>query len=158
MPTLGKRRRSCKTLLMLLAQAYSPDAWHVIHRGHGTNDEGFRQAAANRRRDDGRRGRPDLSGCVLSLVKTISERRELFADAGVKTAAAYRRARNAVLPQFIKVVNRRIFYSPELLSGGNELLEFILREGGNLGITFVLTSNRISGHIQESMQQYRQPQ
>lgn len=141
MPGLGKTT-FVQTLLMSLAQAYSPDAWHgyIVDMGRMMRDfaklpqiGGVMMAEEDDR----------IKRLFLFLVKTISERKELFADAGVKTAAAYRRARNAVLPQFIVVIdgylNFRNSYPEE-----NELLEFILREGGNLGITFVLTSNRIS--------------
>ncbi|MDR0266677.1 type VII secretion protein EssC [Paenibacillus sp.] len=141
MPGLGKTT-FVQTLLMSLAQSYSPLAWngYIVDMGRMMRDFA---------------GLPQIGGVMLAeeddrikrlfrfLVKTVSVRKELFADAGVKTAAAYRRSQAGVLPQVLVVVdgylNFRNSYPEE-----NEMLEFILRESGNLGITFVITSNRIS--------------
>ncbi|BFH63742.1 type VII secretion protein EssC [Paenibacillus azoreducens] len=141
MPGLGKTT-FVQTLLMSLALRYPPQAWYgyIVDMGRMMRDFA---------------GLPHIGGVMMAeeddrikrlfrfLMKTVSVRKEMFAETGVKTAAAYRRSQAGPLPEMLIVIdgylNFRNSYPDE-----NEMLEFILREGGNLGITFVITSNRIS--------------
>ncbi|MGN7356133.1 type VII secretion protein EssC [Paenibacillus sp. SAF-054] len=141
MPGLGKTT-FVQTLLMSLASRFSPQAWngYIVDMGRMMRDFA---------------GLPQIGGVMMAeeddrikrlfrfLVKTVSRRKELFAEAGVKTAVAYRRAQTAELPQILVVIDGYLNFRNSFPEE-NEMLEFIMREGGNLGITFVITSNRIS--------------
>ncbi|MEC0240407.1 type VII secretion protein EssC [Paenibacillus dokdonensis] len=141
MPGLGKTTFT-QTLLMSLAGRYSPLAWngYIVDMGRMMRDF---------------TGLPHIGGVMMAeeddrikrlfrfLVKTVSRRKEMFADVGVKTAAAYRRSQMTVLPQLLVIIDGYLNFRNSFPEE-NEMLEFILREGGNLGITFMITSNRIS--------------
>ncbi|MWV43426.1 type VII secretion protein EssC [Paenibacillus sp. HJL G12] len=141
MPGLGKTT-FVQTLLMSLAGSYSPLAWHgyIVDMGRMMRDF---------------TGLPHIGGVMMAeeddrikrlfrfLVKTVSRRKEMFAEAGVKTAAAYRRSQTSLLPQVIVVIDGYLNFRNSFPEE-NDMLEYILREGGNLGITFMITSNRIS--------------
>ena len=77
------------------------------------------------------------------LAKTAAVRKDMIAEAGVKTVASYRRGSTETVPQLVVVIdgylNFRNSYPDE-----NDMLEYLLREGGSLGITFIITANRIS--------------
>lgn len=141
MPGLGKTT-FVQTLLMSLARKYSPDQWHgyIIDMGRMMRDFS---------------GLPHVGGVMTAeeedrikrlfrfLTKTAAKRKDLIADAGVKTISAYRRAMSLHVPQLVIVIdgylNFRNTYPDE-----NDMLEYLLREGGSLGITFVISANRIS--------------
>lgn len=77
------------------------------------------------------------------LFKMVAVRKEMLSEAGVKTISSYRRSAVEDIPQIVVVIdgylNFRNAYPDE-----NELLESLLREGGSLGITFIITANRIT--------------
>ncbi|MCJ8010721.1 type VII secretion protein EssC [Paenibacillus sp. KQZ6P-2] len=141
MPGLGKTT-FVQTLLMSLAGSYSPLSWngYIVDMGRMMRDF---------------TGLPHIGGVMMAeeddrikrlfrfLVKTVSRRKEMFAEVGVKTAAAFRRSQTTVLPQVLVVIDGYLNFR-NAFPEENEMLEFILREGGNLGITFIITSNRIS--------------
>lgn len=67
----------------------------------------------------------------------------MISEAGVKTISAYRRTAHATVPQIIVVIDGYMSFR-NAYPDENESLETILREGGSLGITFVLTANRVT--------------
>lgn len=141
MPGLGKTTL-IQTLLMSLASRYSPRQWngYIVDMGRMMRD--FASL-------------PHIGGVMMAeeddrikrlfrfLVKAVSRRKEWFAEAGVKTAAAFRRSQSSDLPQIVVVIDGYLNFRNSFPEE-NEMLEFILREGGNLGMTFIMTSNRIS--------------
>ncbi|WP_054958407.1 type VII secretion protein EssC [Paenibacillus dakarensis] len=141
MPGLGKTT-FVQTLLMSLSQRYTPDQWHgyVIDMGRMMRDfSGLPHIGAVMTAEEDDR----IKRLFRFLTKTAGSRKELIAEAGVKTIAAYRRAFTNQVPQILIVIdgylNFRNMYPDE-----NDALEYLLREGGSLGITFVITANRIS--------------
>lgn len=141
MPGLGKTT-FVQSLLMSLARLYSPEEWngYIVDMGRMMRDfAGLPHIGAVMMAEEEDR----IKRLFRFLIKTVSLRKGLFADTGVKTAAAYRKHSMLALPQVVVIIdgylNFRNTYPDE-----NEMLEFILREGGNLGITCVMTSNRIS--------------
>lgn len=141
MPGQGKTT-FIQTLLISLAKQYTPEQWHgyIIDMGRMMRDFS---------------GLPHIGGVMTAeeddrikrlfrfLTKHVGARKDLVADAGVKTIAAYRRAMSIKVPQLIIIIdgylNFRNSYPEE-----NDMLEYLLREGGSLGITFVISANRIS--------------
>lgn len=141
MPGLGKST-FVQSLLMSLARLYSPADWngYVVDMGRVMRDfAGLPHIGAVMTAEEEDR----IKRLFRFLMKTAAHRKELFAEAGVKTAAAYRPFRPGLLPQLVIVIdgylNFRNIYPEE-----NETLEFLLREGAALGMTFVVTANRIS--------------
>ena len=84
------------------------------------------------------------SGYSAYCSKQLSaQRKDIISEAGVKTISAYRWTAQRPVPQVVVVIDGYLSFRnayPE----ENELLETILREGGSLGITFVLTANRVT--------------
>ncbi len=141
MPGLGKTT-FIQTLLMSLARKYSPDDWngYIIDMGRMMRDfAGLPHVGAVMMSEEEDR----IKRLFRFLIKNAAQRKEFIAEAGVKTVAAYRRSHPESLPQILIVIdgylNFRNTYPDE-----NEMLEYLLREGGSLGLTFVITSNRIS--------------
>lgn len=141
MPGLGKTT-FVQSMLMSLARQYTPDQWQGYIMDMGRMMRDFT-------------GLPNIGGVMTIeeedrvkrlfrfLAKTTSLRKEMIAEAGVKTVASYRRFNTDPIPQLVVVIdgylNFRNSYPDE-----NEMLEYLLREGGSLGLTFIITANRIS--------------
>ncbi|MFB5265204.1 type VII secretion protein EssC [Paenibacillus enshidis] len=141
MPGMGKTT-FVQTLLVSMARAYTPDQWngYIIDMGRMMRD--FTDL-------------PHIGGVMMGeeedrikrlfrfLFKLSAQRKELIAESGVKTINAYRRSAAGTVPQIVVIIDGyssfRNAYPEE-----NELLEAVLREGGSLGITFVITANRIT--------------
>lgn len=141
MPGLGKTTL-VQSILMSLARMYTPDKWHgyVVDMGRMMRDfTGLPHIGAVMNAEEEDR----IKRLFRFLAKTASERKELISDAGVKTISAYRRALSIGVPQLIIVIdgylNFRNTYPDE-----NDMLEYLLREGGSLGMTFVISANRVS--------------
>ncbi|WP_166244904.1 type VII secretion protein EssC [Paenibacillus turpanensis] len=79
----------------------------------------------------------------MLLNQQVNERKELLANAGVKTAKAYRAATGLRLPAIVVAIDGYVSFKTAY-PDEHELLEPLLREGGNLGILFITTVNRIS--------------
>lgn len=141
MPGLGKTT-FIQTLLMSLAREHTPDQWHgyIIDMGRMMRDfSGLPHIGSVMTAEEEDR----IKRLFRFLTKTAGSRKDLIADAGVKTIAAYRRAMSLHVPQLLIVIdgylNFRNTYPDE-----NDMLEYLLREGGSLGMTFVISANRIS--------------
>ncbi|WP_442950390.1 type VII secretion protein EssC [Paenibacillus sp. DMB20] len=141
MPGLGKTT-FIQTMLMSLAVRYSPDQWHgyLVDMGRMMRDfSGLPHIGGVMNAEEEDR----IKRLFRFLTKTAGIRKDMIADAGVKTIAAYRRSMSINVPQLVIVIdgylNFRNSYPDE-----NDMLEYLLREGGSLGITFVITANRIS--------------
>ena len=141
MPGLGKTT-FVQTLLMSLARSRRTDPWHgyIIDMGRMMKDF---------------TGLPQIGGVLMAeeedrikrlfryILKLSAQRKDMISEAGVKTISAYRRTAHAAVPQIVVVIDGYLSFRnayPE----ENELLETILREGGSLGITFILTANRVT--------------
>ncbi|OAX49473.1 type VII secretion protein EssC [Paenibacillus sp. AD87] len=141
MPGLGKTT-FVQTLLMSLARSKRTEPWHgyIIDMGRMMKD--FASL-------------PQIGGVMMSeeedrikrlfryILKLSAQRKDMISEAGVKTISAYRRTAHAAVPQIVVVIDGYLSFRnayPE----ENELLETILREGGSLGITFILTANRVT--------------
>lgn len=141
MPGLGKTT-FIQTMLMSLARRYTPDDWHgyVVDMGRMMRDFTVlpHVGAVMTAEEEDR-----IKRLFRYLAKIAGQRKDMIAEAGVKTVAAYRRASSEPVPQLIVVIdgylNFRNTYTEE-----NDMLEYLLREGGSLGITFVMTANRVS--------------
>ncbi|MBO2944181.1 type VII secretion protein EssC [Paenibacillus sp. F411] len=141
MPGLGKTTL-IQTMLMSLAAQYQPDQWHgyIVDMGRTMRDfAGLPHIGAVMTTEEDDR----IKRLFRFLARTAATRKELMAEAGVKTASSYRRSMSSALPQLIVVIdgylNFRNTYADE-----NDMLEYLLREGGSLGITFIISANRIS--------------
>ena len=141
MPGLGKTT-FIQTMLVSLANRYSPDEWHgyVIDMGRMMRDfAGLPHVGGVMNAEEEDR----IKRLFRYLTKLTANRKDLIADAGVKTIASYRRTMGINVPQIIIAIdgylNFRNSYPDE-----NDMLEYLLREGGSLGMTFVITANRIS--------------
>lgn len=80
---------------------------------------------------------------IMLLNRQAAERKELFASEGVKTAKAYRAATGRPLPAIVVAIDGYVSFK-SAYPDEHDALEPLLREGGNLGIIFVATVNRIS--------------
>ncbi|MEX3615812.1 type VII secretion protein EssC [Paenibacillus glucanolyticus] len=141
MPGLGKTT-FIQTMLMSLAHRYNPDFWHgyIVDMGRMMRDfAGLPHIGAVMTAEEEDR----IKRLFRFLAKTAALRKDMIADAGVKTVASYRRSNAIAVPQIVVIIdgylNFRNSYPDE-----NDMLEYLLREGGSLGITFVITANRIS--------------
>ncbi|NMO96271.1 type VII secretion protein EssC [Paenibacillus lemnae] len=141
MPGLGKTT-FIQTVLMSLAERYTPEHWngYVIDMGRMMRDfAGLPHVGAVMNAEEEDR----VKRLFRYLTKTAAVRKDLIADAGVKTISSYRRTMSKQNPQQIVIIdgylNFRNSYPDE-----NDMLEYLLREGGSLGITFVISANRIS--------------
>lgn len=141
MPGLGKTTL-IQTILISLANRYNPSEWHgyIVDMGRTMRDfsELPHVGAVLLGEDEDR-----IKRLFRFLVKTIAQRKEMFVEAGVKTIAAYRRHQAVQLPQIIVVIDGYVNFHGNY-PDENEVLEFILREGGSLGITFIISCNRVS--------------
>ncbi|MDO7905722.1 type VII secretion protein EssC [Paenibacillus sp. JX-17] len=140
MPGTGKTTL-LQTLLMSLARNYNPESWngYILDMGRMLRDY---------------QGLPHVGGVMMLeeedrikrlfrfLMQAAAERKEMLAEAGLKTVQAYRRS-YAALPQIVVIIdgylNFRNTYNDE-----NEMLEYLLREGAGMGITFLITANRVT--------------
>ncbi|PAK50457.1 type VII secretion protein EssC [Paenibacillus sp. 7541] len=141
MPGLGKTT-FVQTILMSIARRFTPDQWHgyIVDMGRMLRDfSGLPHIGGvmNAEEDD------RIQRLFRYLSKTANQRKDLIAEAGVKTIASYRRTTGEQVPQIVVIIdgylNFRNSYPEE-----NEMIEYLLREGGSLGMTFIITANRIS--------------
>lgn len=79
----------------------------------------------------------------MRLSKEVNERKDRFANAGVKTMRAYREATGEKLPAILVAVDGYVNFK-SAYPDEHEEMEPILREGANLGILFAVTVNRVS--------------
>ena len=130
MPGLGKTT-FIQTMLMSLASRYTPDFWHgyIVDMGRMMRDF---------------TGAPHIGGVMTAeeedrikrlfrfLTKTVATRKDMIAEAGVKTVASYRRGNTGPVPQLVVVIdgylNFRNSYPDE-----NDMLEYLARrrQSGN---------------------------
>lgn len=141
MPGTGKTT-FVQTLLMSLARQYDPETWHgyVVDTGRMMNDyAALPHIGAVIAGDDEDR----IKRLFRYLQAMVTERMELLSQAGMKTIASYRQVTKKAVPNIVIVIdgylNFRTSYPDE-----NECLEYLLREGGSLAITFVITANRVT--------------
>lgn len=139
MPGLGKTT-FVQTMIMSLARSCSNWHGYVIDMGRMMRD--FRQlpqiGGVMSAEDDDR-----IKRLFRYLAKVFTQRRELIAEAGVKTVTSYRRSTGQTLPQIIVWIDGYLSFRNSY-PDENEQLELFLREGVSLGITFVVTANRIT--------------
>ncbi|MCM3782839.1 type VII secretion protein EssC [Neobacillus mesonae] len=139
MPGLGKTS-FVQTLLMSLARGTSNWHGYVIDMGRMMRDfNRLPQIGGVMSAEDNDR----IKRLFRYLAKVFTQRRDLIADAGVKTVASYRRSTGQQLPQIIVVIDGYLSFRNSY-PDENEQLELLLREGTSLGITFVVTANRIT--------------
>lgn len=141
MPGTGKTT-FVQSLLMSLAKQFTPERWHgyVVDMGRMMKDiaqlphVGSVMLAEEEDR---------IKRLFRYLSQQLAERKEMISEMGVKTIASYRRAAREQVPHIVVVIdgylNFRTTYPEE-----NELLEYLLREGGSLAITFIITANRVT--------------
>lgn len=141
MPGLGKTT-FIQTMLMSLVNRYNPELWHgyIVDMGRMMRDfTGLPHIGGVMNAEEEDR----IKRLFRFLTKTAAVRKDMIAEAGVKTVASYRRGSSEPVPQYVVIIdgylNFRNTYPDE-----NEILEYLLREGGSLGITFIITANRIS--------------
>ncbi|KAF6580622.1 type VII secretion protein EssC [Paenibacillus sp. EKM211P] len=141
MPGMGKTT-FLHTLLMSTAQRYAVNHWngYIIDMGRTMRDFGeLPQIGAVMMAEEDDR----IKRLFRYLFKMVALRKEMLSEAGVKTISSFRRSAVEDVPQIVVVIdgylNFRNAYPDE-----NELLESLLREGGSLGITFIITANRIT--------------
>ncbi|SDE64263.1 DNA segregation ATPase FtsK/SpoIIIE, S-DNA-T family [Paenibacillus sp. cl6col] len=141
MPGTGKTT-FVQTLLMSLAEQYEPDVWHgyVVDMGRMLKDYADlpHVGAVIAGEDEDR-----LKRLFRYLLAKVKERTEMLSEAGVKTIASYRQVTQLSVPNIVVIIdgylNFRTSYPDE-----NECLEYLLREGGSLAISFVITANRVT--------------
>ncbi|MNW23486.1 ESX-1 secretion system protein EccCa1 [compost metagenome] len=141
MPGMGKTT-FVQTMLISMASQYTAEEWngYIIDMGRMMRDfVDLPQVGAVMMAEEEDR----IKRLFRFLSRSAALRKELIAEAGVKTVNSYRRSAAESIPQILVVIdgylNFRNAYPDE-----NELLETILREGGSLGITFIITANRIT--------------
>ncbi|MCX7749943.1 MAG: type VII secretion protein EssC [Clostridia bacterium] len=78
------------------------------------------------------------------LLKELDTRKRLFSDRGVSSLPAFREATHEALPALVVVVDNFPALM-ELYSDMEDLFVQLSREGGNLGVHLVLTSNAQAG-------------
>lgn len=140
MPGLGKTT-FIQTLLMSLAQD-NRSPWHgyVIDMGRMMREfKNLPQIGGVMTAEDDDR----IKRLFRYLSKVLMQRREMIADAGVKTISAFRRGTGQRIPQVLVVIDGYLSFRNSY-PDENEQLEILLREGASLGITFVITANRIT--------------
>lgn len=141
MPGTGKTTFA-QTLLMSLASQLSPDEWHgyVVDMGRMMKDIAMlpHVGSVMLMEEDDR-----IKRLFRYLVNQVKERKEFISEAGVKTIASYRKVTRESIPNIVVVIDGyltfRTTYPEE-----NDILEYLLREGGSLAITFVITANRVT--------------
>lgn len=141
MPGMGKTT-FLQTMLISTAQRFDASGWngYIIDMGRTMRDFGELPhiGAVMMAEEDDR-----IKRLFRYLFKQVAIRKEMISEAGVKTISAYRRSSVENVPQIVVAIdgylNFRNAYPDE-----NELLESLLREGGSLGITFIITANRIT--------------
>lgn len=140
MPGLGKTT-FVQTLLMSLAQqTHSPWHGYIIDMGRMMREfKNLPQVGGVMTAEDDDR----IKRLFRYLSKVLAQRRERIADAGVKTISSYRRGTGQNTPQIIVVIDGYLSFRNSY-PDENEQLEVMLREGSSLGITFVITANRIT--------------
>ncbi|WP_019120056.1 FtsK/SpoIIIE domain-containing protein [Brevibacillus massiliensis] len=77
------------------------------------------------------------------LLQELDARRERIASAGAKTLTAYRRATGEAVPAIVVCIDGYLNFRNSFETE-NSQLEQLLREGGSVGIYFVVTANRIT--------------
>ncbi len=141
MPGTGKTT-FIQTMIMSLALRHSPNDVHFYILDFGRMLRDFRHL-------------PHVGSVILDdeadkvkrlfrfLGQELANRREMIASVGAKTLRAYQIATGAEIPAIVVVIdgymNFRNTYPNE-----NDQLEQFLREGGSVGITFIVTANRIT--------------
>nr|WP_251375552.1 type VII secretion protein EssC [Paenibacillus sp. YPG26] len=147
MPGSGKSTL-IQTLLMSLAKRYSPEAWsgYVVDMGRTMKEFASLPHIGNviLPEDHDR-----MSRLFRYLLLISNERRQRFVQAGVKTAAEYRRSVDSGLPEIVVVIDDYFLFKGTF-PAENEKLEFILREGAAAGIRVIISANRV-GDITEKL-------
>lgn len=140
MPGLGKTT-FVQTLLMAMGRL-NEASWHgyIIDMGRMMKDFAMLpQIGAVMMAEEEDR----IKRLFRYVLKLSAQRKDMMSEVGVKTISAYRRVAREAVPQIVVVIDGYLSFRnayPE----ENELLETILREGGSLGMTFVLTANRVT--------------
>ncbi|GAA4722600.1 type VII secretion protein EssC [Brevibacillus fulvus] len=141
MPGTGKTT-FVQTLILSLALRYSPKDLHmyVLDFGRMMRDFAKLPHIGSVIQDD---ERDKVQRLFRFLLRELTRRRELLANVGAKTLTAYRQATGDEIPAIVVCIdgylNFRNAYEQE-----NMQLEQLLREGGSVGIIFVVTANRIT--------------
>ncbi|RUT29825.1 type VII secretion protein EssC [Paenibacillus zeisoli] len=147
MPGSGKTT-FIQTLIMSLAKRYSPESWvgYVVDMGRTMKEFASLPHIGNviTPEDQDR-----VSRLFRYLLLTSNERRQQFVQAGVKTAAEYRRSVNPQLPEIVVVIDDYYLFKGSF-PAENEKLDLILREGAAAGIRVILSANRV-GDILEKL-------
>ncbi|MNK02972.1 ESX-1 secretion system protein EccCa1 [compost metagenome] len=146
MPGSGKTTL-IQTLLMSLAKRYSPEDWsgYVVDMGRTMKEFASLPHIGNviLPEDHDR-----LSRLFRYLLLTSNERRQRFVQAGVKTAAEYRRSVDPKLPEIVVVIDDYYLFKGTF-PAENEKLDFILREGAAAGIRVIISANRVGDIIEK---------
>ncbi|WP_213618813.1 type VII secretion protein EssC [Paenibacillus sp. J22TS3] len=145
MPGSGKTT-FIQTFLMSLARRYTPEEWsgYIVDMGRTMREYGNLPHIGNviTPEDQDRMAR-----LFRYLAKESNERRQLLMEAGVKTAAEYRRLAHQPLPEVVTVIDGYYMFKLSF-PAQNEQLDVLLREGPALGLSFLVSANRL-GDIPE---------
>lgn len=147
MPGSGKTT-FIQSLLMSLAKRYSPETWngYVVDMGRTMKDFASLPHIGNVLMPE---DHDRVSRLFRYLLLTSNERRQQFVQAGVKTAAEYRRSVDQQLPEIVVVLDDYYLFKGSFPSE-NDKLDFILREGAAAGIRIIISANRV-GDISEKL-------
>lgn len=145
MPGTGKTT-FLQTLLLSLATRYSPEHLHfyLLDFGRTLRDFSYLPHVGSVILDD---ETDKIKRLFRYLLEEVGRRRELLANSGVKTLRAYQMSTGKTVPRIVVCIdgylNFRNQYSYE-----NDQLEQLLREGGSVGLSFVVTANRITDIVE----------
>ncbi|WP_433943231.1 type VII secretion protein EssC [Paenibacillus sp. SN-8-1] len=146
MPGSGKTTL-IQTILMSLAKRYTPEAWsgYVVDMGRTMKEFASLPHIGNviLPEDHDR-----MSRLFRYLLLTSNERRQRFVQAGVKTAAEYRRSVDPNLPEIVVVIDDYYLFKGSF-PAENDKLDFILREGAAAGIRVIISANRVGDIIEK---------
>ncbi|WP_245339243.1 type VII secretion protein EssC [Paenibacillus shirakamiensis] len=147
MPGSGKST-FVHTVLMSLAQRYSPDQWHgyIIDMGRTMKDfKDLPQIGDIIDPNDEDR----MKRLFRFVMRVLTERRQSMALHGVKTLTEYRQMTDSTLPELLIVLDGYYMFRSSF-PAENESLEILLREGASIGIHFLITTHRL-GDMPEKM-------
>lgn len=141
-----------QTLILSLAQRYTPDEVHIYILDFGSWS--MKNLLALPHIGDVANGNEEekVRNCVKMLTDTLDSRRELFAHTGAGNLKAYRQATGLALPWIVVLADN---FAPirDMYSELEGQLVRLSREGSSFGIILVVTAASLSGSIGYSLSQ-----
>lgn len=145
MPGTGKTT-FIQTLLYSMAQSSTPEDIHIYALDFGRMLKDYRLLphVADVIQDE---EEEKMERLFTLLEDTVTQRKILFSENGVKSRAGYREETGQTLPAIMVVIDSYVSFRSQF-EKLHERLEPLLREGSSLGIYFVVTCNRVSDMLE----------